>query len=192
MYPFDKSKVTSDPNIIARNMHKLGLLAQKYNLKIGYEAPAWGIHGNTWQHIQEVLDLVNLPNVGHCFDTFHIASREAGDPFNASSPVLKDGHSRVQKSMDEFKRTVDPGSIVYLQLSDATTADPEQKDYPRKDLNQPPLMTQSRNCRIFPCEESFGGTLPVIEVAKTVFDMGYTGWVSMEAFHADMFDTRSS
>ncbi|KAJ5631410.1 uncharacterized protein N7484_011510 [Penicillium longicatenatum] len=192
LYPIDESRITSDPIVIAANMRKLGLLAQRYNLRVGYEAPAWGIHKNTWQHIQEVIDIVNLPNVGHCLDTFHIASREAGDPFNEASPVRKDGHSRLQKSLDELKRTVDAKNIVYLQLSDAIVADPEQKGYPVKDLKQPPFMTQSRNCRIFPCEAHLGGTLPAVEVAKAIFDIGYNGWVSMEVFHTDMFETRAS
>lgn len=173
-------------------MTKLGLLAQKYGLKVGYEAPAWGVHKNTWQHVQEILDKINLPNVGHCLDTFHIASREAGDPFNVDAPVRADGLKRLRDSLDELKRTIDPAKVVYLQLSDATVADPQQRNYPRKDLKQPPFMTQSRNCRIYPCEEDYGGTLPAVEVAKAIFDMGYTGWVSMEVFHTDMFDSRSS
>ncbi|KAJ5949078.1 hypothetical protein N7454_000662 [Penicillium verhagenii] len=192
LYPIDEARITSDPAIIATNMRKLGLLAQRYNLQVGYEAPAWGIHKNTWQHIQEIVDLVNLPNVGHCLDTFHIASREAGDPFNLVSPVREDGHERLQRSLDELKRTMDPAKIVYLQLSDAMVADPEQRGYPVKDLKQPPFMTQSRNCRIFPCEEHLGGTLPAVEVAKAIFGIGYRGWVSMEVFHTDMFDKRES
>ncbi|KAJ5363577.1 uncharacterized protein N7496_009290, partial [Penicillium cataractarum] len=192
LYPLQESKITSDPKTIAANMRKLGLLAQKYNLRVAYEAPSWGIHKNTWQHIQEVLDLVDLPNVGHCLDTFHIASREAGDPFNVDSPVRPDGLKRLRHSLEELKQTVDPSRIVYLQLSDATVADPKQRGYPRRDLNQPAFMTQSRNCRIFPREENYGGTLPAVQVAKTIFDMGYSGWVSMEVFHTDMFETRSS
>lgn len=169
-------------------MRRLGLLAQKYNLRVAYEAPAWGIHINTWQQIQEVLTLVNLPNVGHCLDTFHISAKEAGDPFNAG--VRPGGLDSLSDSLAELKETVKPADIVYLQLSDATLADPEQKGYPRKDLNQPQFMTQSRNCRIPPCEPE--GTLPAAEVAKTIIDMGYTGWVSVEVFHTDMWDKRSS
>jgi 4-hydroxyphenylpyruvate dioxygenase len=192
LYPLQESKITSDPKVIAANMRKLGLLAQNYGLRVAYEAPSWGIHKNTWQHIQEILDLVNLSNVGHCLDTFHIASKMAGDPFNVDSPVRPDGMKRLRDSLEELKQTVDSSRFVYLQLSDATVADPKQRGYPRKDLNQPAFMTQSRNCRIFPCEENYGGTLPTVPVAKTIFDMGYSGWVSMEVFHTDMFDTRSS
>ncbi|KAJ5225309.1 hypothetical protein N7468_006534 [Penicillium chermesinum] len=192
LYPLEESKVTTDVCVIATNMRKLGRLAEKYDLKIGYEAPSWGIHKSTWQEIQEILARVNLPNVGHCLDTFHIASKEAGDPFNASSPIRGSGFDDLYRSLDELKRTVSPEDIVYLQLSDATTADQEQKGYPNTDLDQPAYMTQSRNCRVFPCEERLGGSLPVMEVAKAVFDMGYTGWVSMEVFHKDMFHEGNS
>lgn len=173
-------------------MRKLGRLAERYGIMIGYEAPSWGMHKNTWQDVQEILHRVNMPNVGHCLDTFHIASKEAGDPFNALSPIQESGYERLYNSLDELKRTVDPSKIIYLQLSDATVADKDQKGYPNLDINQPPYMTQSRNCRIFPCEERLGGALPVVEVAKAVFDMGYTGWVSMEVFNTDMFDERTS
>lgn len=91
LYPLDKSNIDSDPAVIAANMRKLGLLALKYNLRVAYEAPSWGIHKDTWQQVQEILDLVNLPNVGHCLDMFHIASKEAGNPFSAASPIREGG-----------------------------------------------------------------------------------------------------
>ncbi|KAL4863432.1 hypothetical protein BDV12DRAFT_206483 [Aspergillus spectabilis] len=192
LYGVDESQITADPEIIAANMRKLGHLAQSYGLRVAYEAPSWGIHNSTWQQVHRILELVDLPNVGHCLDTFHIASKEAGDPFSVTSPVRANGRQRLQASLDELKRTVDPASIVYFQLSDATVADAAQSGYPRRDLGQPPFMTQSRNCRIYPCEEQYGGTLPVIDVAKAVFDLGYRGWVSLEAFHTDMWEQRHS
>ncbi|KAJ6161463.1 hypothetical protein N7470_004859 [Penicillium chermesinum] len=179
LYPLEESKVTTDVCVIATNMRKLGRLAEKYDLKIGYEAPSWGIHKSTWQEIQEILARVNLPNRPGIHST-HL------------SPIRGSGFDDLYRSLDELKRTVSPEDIVYLQLSDATTADQEQKGYPNTDLDQPAYMTQSRNCRVFPCEERLGGSLPVMEVAKAVFDMGYTGWVSMEVFHKDMFHEGNS
>lgn len=173
-------------------MRKLGRLAEMYGLKIAYEAPSWGIHKSTWQEVQEILDRVNLPNVGHCLDTFHIASKESGDPFSKSSPIRSWGLEGLYKSLEKLKQTIDPANIVYLQLSDATVADKDQLGYPNADVKQPAYMTQSKNCRVFPCEEHLGGSLPVVEVARVIFDMGYTGWVSMEAFNKDMFDDRTS
>lgn len=177
---------------IAANMKRLGLLAQKYSLQVGYEAPAWGTHLDTWQQIHEIIRLVDLPNICHCLDTFHISAKEAGDPFSAVAPIRPGGLTNLRRSLGEMKRNVTPNQIAYFQLSDAMVADPTQAGYPRRDLSQPPYMTQSRNCRIFPCEAHNGGVLPVLEVAQAVFDLGYTGWVSMEVFHMDMWDPRSS
>ena len=174
-------------------MRKLGILAQRHNKIVAYEATAWGIHIDTWQQTRDLIALVGLPNVRLCLDTFHIAAKEAGDPFNKAAPIRPDGVRNLKESLTEMRRTVKPNDIGYFQLSDATVADPNQTDYPRRDLNQPPFMTQSRNCRIFPCEPAhYGGTLPVFEVAKLVFDMGYRGWVSMEVFHTDMWRRDSS
>ncbi|RFU26074.1 hypothetical protein B7463_g10262, partial [Scytalidium lignicola] len=193
IYPMPEAKITSDYNKIADNLRRLGRLAQKYGLVVAYEATAWGIHIDTWQQTRDIITLTGLPNVRYCLDTFHIAAKEAGDPFNAISPVRTDGLHRLRKSMDEMKRTVKASDIGYLQLSDASVADPEQKGYPIQDINQPPFMTQSRNCRMFPCEPPrYGGTLPALEVAKTIFEMGYTGWVSMEVFNTDLWDKRYS
>jgi 4-hydroxyphenylpyruvate dioxygenase len=93
-----------------------------------------------------------------------------------------------------MKRTVTPNKITYFffQLRGAMVADQNQVGYPQGELNQLPYMTQSRNCRIFPCEANRGGVLPVLEIAQAVFDLGYTGWVSMEVFHTDMWDPRCS
>ncbi|EXJ69753.1 uncharacterized protein A1O5_06824 [Cladophialophora psammophila CBS 110553] len=186
IYPLQKP-LTSNAHDIAKNIRRLGLLAKKYNKIVAYEATAWGIHIDTWQQTRDIVALVGLSNVRLCLDTFHIAAREAGDPFNQAAPVRVDGRRRLEESLAEMRHTVTPSDIGYFQLSDATVADPNQTGYPRRDLDQPPFMTQSRNCRIFPCEPQHGGTLPVVEVARAVFDLGYRGWVSMEVFHTDLW-----
>lgn len=44
-------------------------------------------------------------------------------------------------------------------------------------------MMWGRNARLFPCETDRGGYLPVVELAKVIFDdVGYRGWVSLEVF----------
>ena len=182
IYPLVKP-LTRDPKKIAANLRKLGVLAQRHNKIVAFEGVVFGIDINTWQQAQDIVRRVGLPNVRQCVDTFHIAAGEAGDPLNLAAPLRPGGMERLQKSLEEFKRDVIPADIGYLQLSDATPADRLQRGYPLRDLNQPPYMTQSRNCRPFPGE----GVLPVMEVAKAVFDTGYRGWVSMEAFHTDLF-----
>lgn len=165
-------------------MRKLALLAQKYDKVVAYEGVVFGTNVNTWQQVHDTVRRVNLPNLRHCVDTFHIAAKEAGDPFNTTAPVKPDGQERLRNSLIEFKQKVRADDIGYLQLSDATVADRLQRGYPLRDLNQLPWMTQSRNCRIFPCEH---GVLPALDVAKAVFETGYRGWVSMEVFHPDLF-----
>lgn len=162
-------------------MKRLGLLAHEHNKIVAFEGIAWGIDVNTWQQVQEILRHVDLPNVRHCLDTFHIAAVEAGDPLNAAKPTRSDGMIRLEKSLSELKETLKASEIGYFQLSDAFPADEQQSGYPVIDLNQPPFMTQSRNCRVFPGE----GNLPVLPVAKAVFETGFRGWVSMEVFHPD-------
>lgn len=182
IYPLARP-LTRDPKQIAANMRKLGLLAQKHNKIVAFEGVVFGIDINTWQKAQNILQLVGLPNVRQCVDTFHIAAGEAGDPLNLDAPLRPDGMERLKRSLEEFRRDVLPADIGYFQLSDGMPADRLQMGYHLRDLDQPPYMTQSRNCRPFPGE----GVLPVMEVSKAVFDTGYRGWVSMEVFHNDLF-----
>ena len=137
--------------------------------------------------------MINLPKVTHCLDTFHVAATETSDPFNAQSPLRPGSLANLNASLNEMKQTLKAEDIGYLQLSDATVADPNQTGYPQRDLRAPPFMTLSRNCRIFPCESAeYGGTLPALEVAQAIFDLGYRGWVSMEVFHVDLWKQDSS
>lgn len=171
------------------NLQRLCLLAQSYGIDVAYEAVAWGLHISRWQEARAVASLVDLPNMKLCLDTYHIAAREVADPFNRAAPVRRDLMPQLESSLAELKATVAPTDIGYVQLSDATVADAGQRKYPAIDLEQPPLMTQSRNCRMFPAEpERFGGTLPAVEVAEAIFATGYRGWVSMEVFHVDLYD----
>jgi 4-hydroxyphenylpyruvate dioxygenase len=192
-YPVVEANITHDYGVVADNLRTLCELAQRYGITVAYEAPAWGIHVNRWQQTRDIASLVNVSNMKLCLDTYHIATKEVGDPFNTLSPVCQNQLSCFNNSLEELRATVKPTDIGYFQLSDATVADPEQKGYPVPDLDQPPFMTQSRNCRMFPCEPAkYGGTLPALEVAKAVFATRYDGWVSMEVFHTDLYDSRST
>jgi 4-hydroxyphenylpyruvate dioxygenase len=186
MYPQAKP-VTSDPKKIAQNLSKLCLLAQSHGKLVAYEAISWGYNTNTWQQSRDIFHLVDLPNFRHCLDTFHIATKIAADPFNQEQPIHLDGIENLKSSLDELRNDIKPSEIGYMQLSDATVADALQRNYPNQDFNAPPFMTQSRNCRVFPCDTIHQGILPVVDVAKAVFDTGYRGWVSMEVFHTDLW-----
>lgn len=50
---------------------ELGHLASTYGVKIGHEALAWGSVVNRWEEVWEVVDRVDLPNVGVILDSFN-------------------------------------------------------------------------------------------------------------------------
>lgn len=80
--------------------------------------------------------------------------------------------------------------LFYVQLSDAERLDPPlSPNHPYYEATQKPNMQWSRNARLFPCEESRGGYLPVEAVATVLLkDMGFRGWFSMEVFSRTMID----
>lgn len=74
--------------------------------------------------------------------------------------------------------------VFYVQIVDA-----ERLDNPLLDgheyhvASQPPRMSWSRNCRLFAFETERGGYLPVVDIAKIIFQrLGYDGWMSLELF----------
>ncbi|MCW4385480.1 sugar phosphate isomerase/epimerase and 4-hydroxyphenylpyruvate domain-containing protein [Salinibacterium sp. SYSU T00001] len=78
-----------DDTVIAGQLRELGLLAERYDVRIAYEALAWGRYVNDFEHAQRIVDEVDLPNVGQCLDSFHILSRDwAVEPL-ASLPAEK-------------------------------------------------------------------------------------------------------
>jgi 4-hydroxyphenylpyruvate dioxygenase len=126
-------------------------------------------------------------------DTFHIAARVAGDPFNSITLLRSGDLSDLASNLKELRDTVSPAQIGYFQLSHATLADIKQTGYPVINTAQPEFMAQSRNCRIFPCKPTkYGSVLPALDVAKAVFNLGYRGWVSMEVFNGDLWNPRTS
>jgi hypothetical protein len=50
---------------------ELGNLAQRYGVKIGHEALAWGTAVNRWDQVWDIVERVDLPNVGIILDSFN-------------------------------------------------------------------------------------------------------------------------
>ncbi|EMR00516.1 bifunctional sugar phosphate isomerase/epimerase/4-hydroxyphenylpyruvate dioxygenase family protein [Paeniglutamicibacter gangotriensis] len=88
----------NDDALFAAQIRELGLLAAAYGVKIAYEALAWGTFVNTYLHSWRLVELVDLPNVGLCLDSFHILSR-GDDPAGIE--------------------TIDAEKIFFVQLADA-------------------------------------------------------------------------
>jgi 4-hydroxyphenylpyruvate dioxygenase len=55
----------------AADFRELGDLAAKYNIKVGYEALAWGAHVNDYRDAWEIVRRADHPNIGVILDSFH-------------------------------------------------------------------------------------------------------------------------
>jgi 4-hydroxyphenylpyruvate dioxygenase len=60
----------------AADFHELGIRAAKRNLRIGYEALAWGRHISDHRDAWEIVRRADHPNVGLILDSFHTLSRK--------------------------------------------------------------------------------------------------------------------
>src|SRR5699024_5620609 len=69
----------SDDTIIADQLRQAAQLAQRYDMRIAYEALAWGRYVNTYWHSWQLVQAADHPNLGVCLHSFHIFSR-ADDP----------------------------------------------------------------------------------------------------------------
>lgn len=55
---------------------ELGELAKSFNIRVGYEALAWGKFVNDYRDAWEIVRRTNHPNIGTIVDSFHILTRK--------------------------------------------------------------------------------------------------------------------
>ena len=65
--------VTDDARIAAQ-LNELAERAARRNLRIGYEALAWGRHVNRYEHAWSLVEKADHPHLGIVIDSFHILS----------------------------------------------------------------------------------------------------------------------
>ncbi|WP_334121418.1 bifunctional sugar phosphate isomerase/epimerase/4-hydroxyphenylpyruvate dioxygenase family protein [Glutamicibacter sp.] len=65
----------NDDDLFVAQIRQLSDLAAKYDVRIAYEALAWGKFVDTYQHSWDIVKRVDRANVGICIDSFHILSR---------------------------------------------------------------------------------------------------------------------
>ena len=68
-----------DENILRDDLSLLAERAGARQLRVGYEALAWGRHVNTWQQVWNLVRQVDHPALGVLLDSFHTLSLK-GDP----------------------------------------------------------------------------------------------------------------
>ena len=157
-------------------------------IRFVYEAMCWSTHNCTWQQGWKIVQLVDRENFGAVLDAFHIAGYEYADP-TAEGSVRPDAKDRLDKSLKELTSAIPSEKIFYLQLADAERLDTplvEGAGSPYFVKGQQPRMTWSRNCRLFPYEESRGAFMPIEQVCQAFVDTGFKGWVSLELFNRYM------
>lgn len=104
------------------DFHELGERAAKRNLRVAFEALAWGRHINDYRDSWEVVRRANHPCVGLVLDSFHILAR--GTDLSAIRSVPKDKIFLVQMA-DAPKLEMD-----YLSWSRHYRCFPGQGDLP--------------------------------------------------------------
>lgn len=66
--------VDSD-EVSADQLRRLGDLARQYDIKVAFEALAWGRFVDDYRRAWRIVQLADHPNVGTCLDSFHVLSR---------------------------------------------------------------------------------------------------------------------
>ena len=66
--------VDSD-DVSAEQLRRLGELARRYDIKVAFEALAWGRFIDDYRRAWRIVALADHPNVGTCLDSFHVLSR---------------------------------------------------------------------------------------------------------------------
>ncbi|KAJ5924073.1 hypothetical protein N7466_008260 [Penicillium verhagenii] len=177
-------RTTGDRSVIVKDLQRIADIGAAEGFRFVYEALCWGDHIDTWEASWEVVRDVDRANFGLCLDSFNIAGRVYADPA-APSGRTPNAAADLAASLDRLRNAkIDPAKIFYVQLVDGERLDaPLDEKHPFHVDGQPIRMSWSRNSRLFPFEESRGGYLPILDVAKVFFeDLGFRGWVSLELF----------
>jgi 4-hydroxyphenylpyruvate dioxygenase and related hemolysins len=64
-----------DDSLVADQLGRLADLARTFDVRVAYEALAWGRHVSTLEHSWRIVQTVDHPSLGICLDSFHILAR---------------------------------------------------------------------------------------------------------------------
>ncbi|KAJ5420591.1 hypothetical protein N7465_003110 [Penicillium sp. CMV-2018d] len=185
------ARTTGDRTVIVRDLQRLADLGAGAGFRFVYEALCWGDHIDTWEASWEVVRDVDRRNFGLCLDSFNIAGRVYADPA-APSGRTPNAAADLAASLERLRTAnIDPAKIFYVQLVDGERLSaPLDEKHAFYVAGQPVRMNWSRNARLFPLEESRGGYLPIVDIARVFFeDLGFRGWVSLELFSRTLGET---
>jgi len=89
---------SGDEQLAAAQLRELGDLAERFGVRVAYEALAWGRFVDSYETAARIVRLADHPRIGVCLDSFHILSK---------------GHN------PEAIETIPAGKIFFVQLADA-------------------------------------------------------------------------
>ncbi|EYE95394.1 sugar phosphate isomerase/epimerase family protein [Aspergillus ruber CBS 135680] len=181
-------RTTGDKDVIVADLQRIADLGLQQNppFRYVYESLAWANHIDTWEECWDVVQRVDRPNFGICLDSFNIAGRIYADPASVTGKT-PNADADMQASVLRLRsnsNNIDLEKVFYVQLVDGEKLSaPLDEAHEFYVAGQPARMNWSRNARLFPFEEDRGGYLPVVDIAKAIFnDLGFKGWVSLELF----------
>jgi len=88
---------SGDPEVLARDLRKLAMLAVPLGIRIAYEALSWGKHVKEFPLASSIVMAANSPNLGLGLDAFHMLA--------------------TRTDLDDLD-LVDPQKVFLVQLSD--------------------------------------------------------------------------
>ena len=88
---------TDDPDLLARDLRKLAMLALPLGIKVAYEGLSWGRTINKFTTAWDIVGRADAPNLGIGIDSYHILATES--------------------SLDDLDM-LDPQKIFLVQLAD--------------------------------------------------------------------------
>jgi 4-hydroxyphenylpyruvate dioxygenase len=89
---------SGDEQLAAAQLRELGDLAESFDVRVAYEALAWGRFVDSYEVAARIVRLADHPRIGICLDSFHILSK---------------GHS------PEAIETIPAHKIFFVQMADA-------------------------------------------------------------------------
>ncbi len=126
---------SSDKRQLARDLHKLSMLALPHGIQVAYEALSWGRTVNEFTTAWEIVALADSPNLGIAIDSFHIFA---------------------SKTSIEDLDMIEPWKIFLVQLSDFMWQ--EARTFEER-------MATARTFRVFPGEGVHSDELAQLVVA---------------------------
>jgi sugar phosphate isomerase/epimerase len=113
---------TDDPEVIARDLRKLAMMAVPLGIRVAYEGLSWGRHVSEFTTAWDLVVRADCPNLGLGMDSFHV--------FAATTPL-------------DAINDLDPERIFLVQLSDFMWQDTPTFEE---------RITTARTFRVFPGE----------------------------------------